>query len=316
MIIKKFLILNAKLIFLVVAFLVIFTAAGGLLIKGIPDTPADPGMIPAPFDLVVVAASHALVLAWIIGRANWYGLKLAAAAAFSYYGTITFMAQIETWYFLSGLTVSPETLRGLFLMGIPTALLYCPLAVLVLGKRKDPEMVLDGSQYPPIPLSQWIWKFALIGVVYVALYYSAGYFIAWQNPELVAFYGGEDSGSFLAQLASTIQTHPGFLGFQFTRGMLFGLFTLPVIWMRRDHPVEVALMVAVLLSVPFNIGHILSNPLMPDASVRFSHMIETASSNFVFGLIIAWLLHRKHDSLRDLFGRKNVEVLSPAEAQT
>jgi hypothetical protein len=132
----------------------------------------------------------------------------------------------------------------------------------------------------------------------------------------VAFYGGENSGRFLAQLASNIQTHPGFHGFQFTRGMLLGLFTLPVIWMRCDHLGEVALMVAVLLIVPFNIGHILSNPLMPDASVRFSHMIETASSNFVFGLIIAWLLHRKLDSLRDLFGRKNAEVLCPAEAQT
>jgi hypothetical protein len=65
-IIKKLLILNAQLIFLIVAFLVIFTAAGGLLIKGIPDTPADPGMIPAPFDLVIVATFHALVLAWII----------------------------------------------------------------------------------------------------------------------------------------------------------------------------------------------------------------------------------------------------------
>ncbi|MFC1997755.1 hypothetical protein ACFLXI_09180, partial [Chloroflexota bacterium] len=229
--------------------------------------------------------------------------------------TITFMSQIETWYFLSGLTVGPETLRGLFLFGIPTALLYTPLAVLILGKWKGPERTLSESEYPAIPVRQWIWKFALIGFIYVILYYLAGYFIAWQNPALVAFYGGEDPGSIFAQLANTLEANPSFLGFQFVRGMLFALFALPVIWMRRDHPIEAALMVAVLLSVPFNIGHILPNPLMPDASVRFSHMIETASSNFIFGLIIGWLLHRKHTSLRDLFGRKHVVVPQPAEAQ-
>jgi hypothetical protein len=30
---------------------------------------------------------------------------------------------------------------------------------------------------------------------------------------------------------------------------------------------------------------------MPLASVRLSHMIETAVSNFVFGLIVTWLLY-------------------------
>jgi hypothetical protein len=45
------------------------------------------------------------------------------------------------------------------------------------------------------------------------------------------------------------------------------------------------------------------NSLMPDANMRLSHLIETTSSNFVFGLIIiVWLLHREHNPLRDLFG--------------
>ncbi len=43
------------------------------------------------------------------------------------------------------------------------------------------------------------------------------------------------------------------------------------------------MLVGLLFSVPQNIGHILPNPLIPIASVRLSHMIETASSTFVFG---------------------------------
>jgi len=50
------------------------------------------------------------------------------------------------------------------------------------------------------------------------------------------------------------------------------------------------------------LGLILENPLMPSASVRLSHLFEGIASNFTFGLIIVWLLHREHNSLKDLFG--------------
>jgi len=62
-------------------------------------------------------------------------------------------------------------------------------------------------------------------------------------------------------------------------------------------------MVGLLFSIPQNLSHILENPLLPIASIRFSHMIETATSTFIFGMIVGWLLHREHKSLRDLFGR-------------
>jgi hypothetical protein len=51
--------------------------------------------------------------------------------------------------------------------------------------------------------------------------------------------------------------------------------------------------VGLALSVPQNIGHILPNSLIPLNSVRMSHLIETASSTFVFGLTLTWLLFPK-----------------------
>jgi hypothetical protein len=42
--------------------------------------------------------------------------------------------------------------------------------------------------------------------------------------------------------------------------------------------------------------HLLPNPLMP-AAVRQMHFIETASSNFLYGLLTAWLLTWKVKSL-------------------
>ena len=58
--------------------------------------------------------------------------------------------------------------------------------------------------------------------------------------------------------------------------------------------------VALVFAVVMNSGLLLPNPYMPEA-VRMAHLVETASSNFVFGCAIVWLLHRHHDSLSDLF---------------
>lgn len=311
--IKKFLIQSFKIGFLLFAFLVIYIGAAVVLIQGLPDTPSDPSPVPAPFDILLFAAGHVLVLALIIARSNWHGWKLVLALVFSYYGSITFMSQIETWYFLANISVNPETLRGLFLAGLPTALVFIPLAVLVLGKWKNTTEALAESGLPAMPAKQWVWKLFMVAVAYMALYFSAGYFIAWQNPDLVAFYGGSDPGSFWLHMRNILETSPDIFPFQFMRGLLFALFTLPVVRMYHNRPWEAAFLVALLLSVPFNIGHLMPNPLMPDASVRFSHLIETASSNFVFGLIIVWLLHRKHESLMELFGLKRRRFLRPVE---
>lgn len=307
--IKSVLINTVKISLLMVIFLAVYIAGAGMLIEGLPNIPSDPGLIPQPFDLLVFAAGHVIVLALIIRRSAWHGWKLIFGLAFAYYGSIYFMAQIESWRFLSELTVGPNTLRGLFLVGLPPALIFIPLAVVVLGKWKGNPGESENSSIPTMPVSQWFWKLIAIAMAYLLLYFSAGYFIAWQNPAVRAFYGGVDPGSFFAQMRFLLESDPGLITFQFLRGVLWALFALPVIWMTRRRPWEAAILVALLFSVPFNIGHIMPNPLIPDASVRFSHMIETASSNFVFGLIVGWLLHREHKSVRDLLGIKNAHAV-------
>jgi len=52
---------------------------------------------------------------------------------------------------------------------------------------------------------------------------------------------------------------------------------------------EAAITIALLFSVLMNAQLLLPNPYMP-ATVRMSHFVETASSNFIFGMLIGWLL--------------------------
>ena len=297
-----------RFILLYVLFLVCFIA-GSMAVAGVMPENAlsEPGLVSPTSGLLLIALANVLVIAALILTSRWGGWKLAIGLALAYYGAVTFLMQIETWYFLSSITVGPRLLPRLFLMGIPTAFLFIPLAVWILGRGRAPTA---GSPDPAavMPAPQWIWKLALLAVGYLMLYWVAGYFIAWQNPELRAFYGEPgDAQPFFVHTANTFRDDPLLFPFQMVRGLLWVLCALPIIRGSAVNPWWTALLVGLLFSLPQNVGHVLANPLMPDASIRLSHMVETASSTFLFGTIVVWLLHREHRSLRDLVGLERID---------
>ncbi len=269
---------------------------------------SEPGPFPQGVDMLVIGAANVLIIMLVLLNTRWHGWKLYLATAVAYYGLQTFMGQMETWYFLTNLTVSPGALPMLFLMGLPVAVLFIPLAMLILGKWKPgADLAAMTLAYPASPWkAQWIVKGAILAFTYALLYFLAGYYIAWQNPELVAFYNGVDTGSFFKQMQFNLANDPVIVPFQLFRGLLWALFALPVVRLMRGSPWFVAVVVGLLMSVPLNIAHILANPLMPVSSVRISHMIETASSTFLFGLIVTCMLHRAHRSWADLMGQQKV----------
>lgn len=291
--------------FLPILFVVCFMA-GSTVVAGLMPTTvtSEPGLVSDIGGLLIIALADVAVIAALILTSRWHGWKLALSLALAYYGAVTFVMQIETAYFLSSITVSPQLLPRLFVMGMPTAFIFIPLAVWMLGKGRadaqtSPQRALS------MPLGQWIWKLALAAMLYIALYWGAGYFIAWQNPALRAFYGQPGEAlPFFVHTANTLRSDPWLFPFQVLRTLLWVLCALPIIWGSKVNPWWTALLVGLLFSVPQNIGHILANPLLPVASIRLSHMIETASSTFVFGLLVVWLFHRAHTSFGDLLGFK------------
>ena len=290
-----------RLILLFILFIVFFMV-GSLAVAGVMPaiTTSEPGLVPATSGLLIIALANLIVIAALILTSRWSSWKLAISLTLAYYGAVTFMMQIETWYFLSSITVSPQLLPRLFLMGVPTAFLFIPLAVWILGKGRATTDTLPNSALV-MPIQQWVWKLAAIAVAYLALYWAAGYFIAWQNPELRAFYGQPGEAlPFFTHTANTLRHDPMLFPFQILRALLWVLCALPVIRDSKVNPWLTALLVGLLFSVPQNVGHIIANPLLPIASIRLSHMIETASSTFIFGTIVVWLLHREHHTFGDL----------------
>ncbi len=280
-----------RLLVLILVFTITFIG-GSTFIEGmVPDTEPEPAFVPGVAGLLIIAAVNTFVASLLVLTSRWRGWKLAGLLALSWYGVNTFLTQVETWYFLSDINVSSGVLRGLFLMGIPPALVFIPSSVLILGKWRGGEHP-EPAHVCRMPFADWAWRLALISVIYVILYWLAGYFIAWQNPELRAFYGSEgEIAPFWKHTAGTFENEPGLLLMQLSRGIAWALLALPVIMGSRLNKWSTAVITGLFFSLPSNIVHILENPLMPLASVRFSHMVETISSTFIFGIIVTLMLY-------------------------
>jgi hypothetical protein len=137
-------------------------------------------------------------------------------------------------------------------------------------------------------VGEWVRKLSLIVITYLVIYFTFGYFIAWKNADVRAYYGGSDPGSFLAQMIGVVRDTPLLLPLQVVRAILWAAIAVPVIRMMKGHLWEIGLAVALLFAV-MSSQLLLPNPLMPQ-EVRMVHLLETATSNFLFGWLIVLVL--------------------------
>ena len=264
---------------------VCFSIGSGIAMRGIaPPSSADGS---ATISLVVVCALETIVVSYLILRSRWAGWRLMLAIFVVFYGVSTFMGQSESVVFLTQLPAG--MVPRLFLMGFLTAAPFSVLAVIILGKRNAHLTDHQPNTRLIMPASEWGWKLAVIAVAYVILYFTFGYFIAWRNPAVREYYGGADPGSFLAQMGTVVRDRPWLVPFQIFRAMCWVALALLVIRMLKGQRTETALAIGLLFSVVMNAQLLLPNPYMPEP-VRMAHLVETASSNLMFGFFVGWLL--------------------------
>jgi hypothetical protein len=279
-----------KVIVLTVILFICFAVAGVAVgFVGDPQTSEQTGS--STLRLLAVCLLQVMVMTHLVLRSRWTGWRLAAAVFFIFYGVTTFMPQIESAVFLTRLP--PGTLPRLFLMGALIAAPFSVLAVLILGKGKFETVDTRPNSRLVVPPSEWAWKLTAIAVAYLILYFTFGYFVAWRNPAVLEYYGGIDPGSFFAQMGTVLQNTPWLIPFQIVRAMCWVVLALPVIRMLKGQWPETALAIGLLFAVVMNAPLLLPNPYMPE-SVRMAHLVETASSNLIFGAFIGWLLTQRH----------------------
>jgi hypothetical protein len=275
-----------------IAYLACFVVAYGLVVKGTPPSPgAEP--IPPGLAILLVTALNTAVIGGLILRSRLAGWRLAATVVLLFFGVQTCMPQVESLIFqfnpgyASHLPMA--VIPRLFLAGLLHAVLWIPLAVRILGRWRD-DSPMTARDAAPLPTGL-TWKLALAALAYVAVYFTFGYYVAWRSPAVTAYYRGVDPGSFGAQLASVLRDTPWLPAAQAVRGLLWAALALVVLRTARGSTVEKAVMTGLLFSVVMTSGLLLPNPYMP-FEVRMAHLVETASSNFLFGALVVRLLGR------------------------
>ncbi len=135
-----------------------------------------------------------------------------------------------------------------------------------------------------MPMSRWIRKTTLIGVIYVFIYFAFGAFVAMPL-------GGEA----FQELYGELQMPVWFFPFQIVRGMIFAALAIPLVQMMRGRLWEPALAVALLFSVLMAGLLLPPNQYLPD-QVRMAHIVEVSTSNLLFGWIVVQILGRRRPS--------------------
>ena len=272
------------------AYLICFVVAYGLLMRG---TPPDPTAAESPLSpglaMLLAALLNTGVMAWLILRSRLAGRRLVVVMTLVFFGVQTFMAQVESWIFQFSpgfaAHLPAAMIPRILLAGLLHACLWVPLAVWILGRWTSAPASESGTRKPLLARRG---RLAFAAAAYVVLYFVFGYYVAWRSPAIREYYQGSDPGTLWLQLRSVLRDTPWLPLAQVLRGVAWTLIGVTVSRSMRGSRTEKALALGTLFAVVMNSGLLLPNPYMP-YDVRMVHLVETASSNFLFGLIVAGL---------------------------
>ena len=277
------------------AYLITLGLAYGLLIPAVPADPtASESFVSPAVAPFVMTTVHTVVMGWLILRSRRRGWGLVAVLVAVFFGVQTLMPQVESWLFqaTSGMAahLPSEMIPRIVLAGLLHACLWIPLAVWILGRGRSDGTADAG---PPSSLTASLkgWRLPLAAVAYVFVYFLFGYYIAWRSPAVRAYYGGTDPGTFWVQFLGVVRDTPWLPLAQVVRGAVWTWIGVAVLRSTRGGLLERALAVGALFGLVMTAGLLLPNPYMPYA-VRMAHLVETGSSNFLFGVFVAWLFGR------------------------
>ena len=293
---KTIFLLVLRLALLTVLYFILFAVCSALFIPRLtPEaTPSDQTNV--LLALLTVSVVNTCVLTYLILRSRLSGWKLALTVFIFFFGTAIVMPQIETAVFVTQLP--PGMLPRIILSGFFLALLFSFAAVLILGKHK-PAQHVEGVNVRLAPV-QWLIRLTLIGLVYVVVYFTFGYFIAWQSAAVREYYHGTDPGNFLVQLKSVFSDTPWLFPLQFLRGVLWAVIALPLVRVLKGRRWEIGLAMALGFAICTSSQLLIPNPLMPYA-VRMAHLLETSTSNFLFGWLVVVLLTANKSAATDTY---------------
>ncbi len=288
---KQILFTILRVLALGVIYTVLIAAASGLTTPPQVAKMLTPEQAAASASLLpLVSLIMAAMLSYLALRSRWHGWKLAGALFLVYYILNSFLGWVEVLAFPAvGNRMPPGMLTSLLTTGLIVGIPFCLLAVWILGKRRlDPAAAQLAPRFH-MPPSEWAWKLIAAAFLYVAVYFTFGYYVAWRTPGLPAFYGGADPGSFLGQLGNVLRDTPWLYPFQVARGLVWAGTGCIILAMHKGKRWEAALATGLAFTVLMNAAMMLPNPFFTPL-VQRAHTLELLTSNLLYGILLGALM--------------------------
>lgn len=253
--------------------------------------------------IFVISALNVLVLYLYVlaARPDYLWARVTAIA----FGVTFLITQIESLWFIEALSMDQSMIIGLMTGGLISSVTFSWLLVKLTGKplmqhipAENPLKLLNRSGVLPlIILAVFIWP---------ALYFVAGYYIAWQS-EAVRMYYAESSGmeSFMVMMVDNVAD--GLYAYQIFRALIWMLLAWLIVTPLSHSSLLVRiLLTGSLIAVPGSSQLMLENTFMPE-SVRWTHLVEILISTFIWGALLGWVLGRPLTSFSKKEPRVNVQ---------
>lgn len=270
--------------------------------------------------LLFISALNAGIIMVYIYNSSQSKVKLIGSLSIILFGLQYFMAQIESLWFNSALQMEENTIYAILAGGAITSVLLAMLSVTIFRriiKRKHESDAYINNIRVNVDSAWFVKTLVLIFVIWPAIYFVAGYYIAWQFEAIRLFYSGSaNMDSFGKMMEMNFREH--LYTFQILRGLFWVLLGTLILNTSAGSLRFKALLTGALFMILSSSQLLMDNPIMPEA-VRLGHLLETSTSNFIWGVILAYTYIQwipKNSMLQDIRnkGYKKQHLLNkPAE---
>ncbi len=217
----------------------------------------------------------ALLLGYYIYNSTLAGLKLSVSIFLIYFLIGHFNILIEAFIF--NVTDREQTLFEI-LRGLLAAAIFCPLYVYMLRKH-DIQAPLN---FTPRSFFGWLWRILVGNFIYLVFYISAGLILSITLPEMMDFYQDK-----IPPIDLMIKTQ------LYLRGFIFVGVAILIVRTLKGTKLKKAIFIGLVFAILGGIAPLIQpNELMP-LYIRIGHSFEVGISNFVYGLVLAYLFSQK-----------------------
>ncbi len=232
--------------------------------------------------LLVISFLHSTILYYYVRKSSTSGWPLILRTALLSFVLQYLITQVESLWFIDSLTISRETVFALLAGGIITSILFAIVAVAMGGKKTGSPEFASLNSAP-----QFLKVALLVVLIWPALYFLAGYYIAWQSADIRVYYSGSTEMLSFWEMMK-INFAAGLYTFQIFRAIIWVAVAWYAFSVINGTRWQNAVLLGLLFSILGSSQLLLTNPIMPEP-VRMVHLVETWISTFIWGILISYM---------------------------